>query len=259
MNVERFTHEAYSSILNTLKSSRRVIGGVADFWENQQTARVILRHDADRWVQQSIRLARLENQHGVKATYYFRATPSGHFPVQAIQTIANLGHEVGYHYETLSLCKGDRIKALELFAQNLETFRQIAPCTTVSMHGAPLSPYDNLALLKDIDLRTFGLVGDAVLSFLSEDVIYYTDTGGTWNADEKMNMRDRIHSSATAPLGVFPGSSPAFSTLLETSPSIMYISSHPERWAHNQFNLLICRTLDFAAITIKHRLVQKSR
>lgn len=251
MNVERFTHEAYSRILDTLKDSRRDIGGVADFLKNHQTARVILRHDVDRWVQQSERLAHLENKHGVKATYYFRATPGGRFPVQAIQTIANLGHEVGYHYETLSVCKGDLVKALELFAQNLETFRQIAPCTTVSMHGAPLSPYDNLALLKDIDLRKFELVGDAVLSFLSEDVIYYTDTGGTWNADEKMNMRDRIRSSANAPLGVFPGSSPAFKILLETSPSIIYISGHPERWAHNQCNLLICRTLDLTANTVK--------
>ncbi len=259
MNVESFTHEAYSRILDTLKDSRRDIGGVADFLKNHQTARVILRHDVDRWVQQSERLAYLENKHGVKATYYFRATAAGRFPVQAIQTIANLGHEVGYHYETLSVCKGDRVKALELFAQNLETFRRISPCTTVSMHGAPLSPYDNLALLKNIDLSKFGLIGDAVLSFLSEDIIYYTDTGGTWNANKTLNMRDRIRPSDGAPSGVSPSALPAFKVLLETSSSTIYISSHPERWAHNNFNLLICRTLDFAANTVKHLLLQKSR
>lgn len=255
-----FTHTNYLKIIDVLKRSGRQIGGVADFFQGKgQKNAVILRHDVDRRPKQAIRLAQLENRLNIRATYYFRASSSGHFPARTIQTIAELGHEVGYHYETYSVCRGDRSRALELFARSLESFRQLNPCLTVSAHGAPLSPYDNLELLKDIDLQKYGLIADAVLSFTEGEVIYYTDAGGSWNATKIVNKRDRIPSLAVSPAENVPFELEALAELLKNSPKTIYLNTHSERWAHNTFNWLICRTSDLAASLIKRHLLRRQR
>jgi len=61
---------------------------------------VILRHDVDARPQNSLRLARLEHTLGIRGTYYFRIPHT--FQPSIIQEIASLGHEIGYHYETLA-------------------------------------------------------------------------------------------------------------------------------------------------------------
>ena len=60
----------------------------------------ILRHDVDLLPENSLRTAELENSLGVTGTYYFRTIPET-FKPDIIQEIADLGHEVGYHYETV--------------------------------------------------------------------------------------------------------------------------------------------------------------
>jgi len=46
-------------------------------------------------------MARLENELGIKATYFFRTIPHT-FKPEIIKEIAGMGHEIGYHYENLS-------------------------------------------------------------------------------------------------------------------------------------------------------------
>lgn len=256
MGKKDFTHAYYINILNHLKQSGRSLFSIADFFtQDDHNAAVIVRHDVDRWPQQSIRLAHLEHEHGISASYYFRATPEGHFDVRAVREIAHLGHEVGYHYETYAVCLGDRKKALSLFDHNLKTFRQVAPCVTVSMHGSPLSTYDNLELLKGIDLREYGLAADATLSFSELNVIYYTDTGGSWNTNDILNRRDRIPSSTAIKPENFPFGSEAFTQLLQNYSIIIYMNIHPERWAHNSLNLIICHFRDTSVNLAKRFLI----
>ncbi|HQE53375.1 MAG TPA: hypothetical protein PLD74_13545, partial [Prolixibacteraceae bacterium] len=59
-----------------------------------------LRHDVDARPQNSLRLARLEHTLGIRGTYYFRIPHT--FQPSIIQEIASLGHEIGYHYETMA-------------------------------------------------------------------------------------------------------------------------------------------------------------
>ena len=60
-----------------------------------------------------------------------------------IREIRDMGHEIGYHYDDLSFCKGDHEKAIRRFEKNLATLREIAPVKTICMEGAPLSKWDN--------------------------------------------------------------------------------------------------------------------
>jgi len=63
---------------------------------------VILRQDVDRLPRNSLAFARIQNVFGIKSTFYFRSV-EGSFEPAIIEEIANLGHEVGYHYEDLSI------------------------------------------------------------------------------------------------------------------------------------------------------------
>lgn len=224
------THDYYLEILDVLKNAQRPLMTVAEFLVHPQQSAIVLRHDVDRWPRQAIRMARLEARLGVKSTYYFRWSPSQGFDQEAIHFISQLGHEVGYHYETFSQRQGNRSAAIDLFRANLQAFRQLAPCLTVSAHGAPLSPHNNFELLTDYPWSASGLVGDAALSLAQNKLVYYTDTGGRWNTGHHLNFRDYVGLPflENAPS---PGNTSGFCAFLDAKACPVYISTHPERWA----------------------------
>ncbi|MGE4336431.1 MAG: hypothetical protein AB7E55_10715 [Pigmentiphaga sp.] len=231
---------------------KRRLGGVADFLlAGDKQEWVILRHDVDRRPKKACAFARLEKAVGVRSTYYFRITSGGEFPAAAIAEIAGNGHEIGYHYEDLSACRGDRLQALARFYRNLSKLRQLAPCTTVSMHGAPLSRYDNQDLLHADDLRRVGLLGDAVTSLRPFSPFYLTDTGGRWLATEA-NLRDRVGD--VWPHDALPDGGPAFQRFIEQEVRPLYISTHPERWSASFLDYCGVKALDLIANSVKRVL-----
>jgi hypothetical protein len=137
---------------------------------------IILRHDVDRRPGNALKTARLEHDLGIPASYYFRAVPES-WDEAIIQKIAGLGHEIGYHYENLSACKGDPGRAWEDFQANLAKLRDLAPVTTICMHGSPLSRINNLDLWKTHDYKALGIVGEPYLDVDFTQVFYLTDTG----------------------------------------------------------------------------------
>ena len=62
---------------------------------------VILRHDVDRLPQNALRIAKIENEFEIKASYYFRIVKES-YDENIMRQIADMGHEIGYHYENLS-------------------------------------------------------------------------------------------------------------------------------------------------------------
>jgi hypothetical protein len=104
-----------------------------------------------------------------------------------------LGHEIGYHYEDLSLCKGNYESAIKHFEINLNKFRKIYPVKTICMHGSPLSKWDNRDLWKKYNYRDFGIIGEPYFDMDFDDVFYLTDTGRRWDGD-KVSVRDKVKS-----------------------------------------------------------------
>jgi len=221
----------YDAMLGNIAAAGRNVFPVAEAIELDDAGSAtccVLRHDVDRIPFRAVKMASLERSHGVRATYYFRRSRSGFYPASAIQDIASMGHEVGLHYETLSRCDGDVDRALAGFRDDLAAFREIAPCVTVSMHGAPLSRHNNQDLAAYFDLTSLALRGDAVVHMRKFDPIYITDTGGAWNAGEGRNLRD-VGGRAVADV-------PDLSTMKVAVPflagveGLLYVSCHPERW-----------------------------
>lgn len=226
-----FTLEKYAQLCEVIRAVGCPVMTVKRFLQADQPQKpvVVLRHDVDRQVDTAMRMAKLESKYGIAATYYVRTTPRV-FKPQALKRLHELGHEVGYHYEALARAKGNTAKAIQTFEQELNRFRDLVPVDTISMHGSPLSPWNNLDLWHANDLQDYGILGDAVLSLHSEHLYYFTDTGRSWDAD-RYNLRDRMASGELR--RQVRTTDDLIGFLQEGSGCPVYISAHPNRWASN--------------------------
>ncbi|TFH44462.1 MAG: hypothetical protein E4G94_03790, partial [ANME-2 cluster archaeon] len=148
-----FTYPKYEKLCKTLVESKLTILTVKDYisMEIKPERFVIIRHDIDDEsdLVYATRMAKTENELGIKTTYYFR-TCAKVFDVNCIKEISQLNHEIGYHYEVLGECEGDYEKAIELFELNMRKFREICEIQTIAQHGGPLRNCLNVVKFSNI-------------------------------------------------------------------------------------------------------------
>lgn len=214
-----FTIRTYSSLLKSLKTAGYSFQTFEQFLPNPIEKVIILRHDVDRLPYNSLVSAKIEHGLGIEGSYYFRIGKESNNR-DIIRKIVELGHEIGYHYETMDTAsrktkeKSEKTKdkgevqhsetqpstlsaeqfidaAYEEFYDNLEYFRTLYPVKTICMHGSPLSKYDNRDIWKKYDYKKLGLIGEPYFDINFSKVLYLTDTGRRWNGD-KVSVRDRV-------------------------------------------------------------------
>jgi len=187
-----FTLPAYARLCAALTQAGYASLGLADYLARPAEQRpercVLLRHDVESSSAKALAMARLEREHALLATYFLRIKRGVSSP-QAIRALHGLGHEIGYHYETLSRCLGRADAAVALFRRELDGLRAHAEVRVASMHGAPLSPWDNRDIWKHARPQDFGLVGEAYRDLDYSRVSYFSDTGRTWHP-RRYNIRD---------------------------------------------------------------------
>ena len=189
-----FTLRKYRELVWTIIKAGYQIMTVSQYLENRPAGKLlVLRHDVDEQPQNALKMAEAEKKLGVLATYYFRRVPKSDYP-DVIRRIAAMGHEIGYHYEDLTLSDGDLSAAIASFTRNLEYFRQYYPVKTVCMHGSSSSKYDNREIWKQVRLEDYGLIGEPYLSFDFNQIYYLTDTGYAWDGG-KYAVRDKVDSA----------------------------------------------------------------
>lgn len=232
-----FTLDKYRELCQTLLEYNYSIEPVFDYLQRCDVGQeshnkvAIIRHDVDRKLGNSLRMAELEHAMGIRSTYYFRYPYT--FKPEIVRQIQGLGHEIGYHYEVLSKTKGDFQKAIALFASELDEFRKICPVDTICMHGNPLSPVDNRDLWKRHDFHQFGIKGEAYLSIRNVD--YFSDTGRNWNGEN--NLRDFLTSNSSQEC--LETTDDLIQFIRETGSRVIYLTIHPERWAHSPGSFLL--------------------
>jgi len=188
---------------------------------------VILRHDVDRRPFNALRMAQIEAQVGIRSTYYFRAKAHTLKPDIVLQ-IARLGHEIGYHYESVSDARGNMDQAIRDFENNLKKLRMLVPVKTICMHGRPFSRWDNRDLWGKYDYKAFGLIGEPYLSIDYSNIEYLSDTGRSWSSD-RFNLRDKVSSNSNLRVH----STMELMRVLSTGEyNTFLIQCHPERWAN---------------------------
>lgn len=228
-----FTLKQYRRLLGALKKAGYEALAFEDYMGGARPEKIIiLRHDVDLKPGNSLQTARIEKEMGMRASYYFRAVPES-WDEAIIREIAEMGHEVGYHYESLTTCKGDTAAAYRDFTENLAALRKLAPVRTICMHGSPRSPWDSRDLWKQYSYRELGILGEPYFDIDFADVFYLTDTGRRWDGF-KVSLRDRIpvHQDRWRAQGlVYQSTDDILRALTDgTFPPRLMITTHPQRW-----------------------------
>ncbi|MDO4190376.1 MAG: hypothetical protein Q4D14_01640 [Bacteroidales bacterium] len=189
---------------------------------------VILRHDVDLEAKRSAVIAQIEHELGAKAVYYFRFIPESNQP-EIIQQIIALGHEVGYHYEDMTVCQGDDTAAYTHFCKWLAYFRTFYPVKTVCMHGSPRSKYDAKDLWRNHTLSGIGIIGEPYLTTDFNDVLYLTDTGRCWDG-AKYSVRDKVDQATSLSFHTTNDIINTLNDVVSPMPNHIMITTHPQRW-----------------------------
>ncbi|MDI3479741.1 MAG: hypothetical protein PWQ14_887 [Rikenellaceae bacterium] len=212
---------------------------------------IILRHDVDRKPKNSLATAIIENKLGIQGTYYFRLD-SKSFNVDIIKQIADLGHEVGYHYETMDTInekfkmnnlkfksEEERIdEAYKLFCENLEQLRKLYPVKTICMHGSPRSAFDNRDIWKKYSYKDLGIVGEPYFDIDFDRFFYLTDTGRRWDGF-RYSIRDKVpQQERWIKEGlIFKTTNDIIKAAQENKlPTQIMITVHPQRWTNHVGN-----------------------
>jgi peptidoglycan/xylan/chitin deacetylase (PgdA/CDA1 family) len=96
-----FTLTTYKKLLHELLANGYSFQTLQDFIQQAEDKTVILRHDVDRLPGNALVIAKIEREAGIKASYYFRIVKES-YDEDIIRQIAEMGHEIGYHYENLA-------------------------------------------------------------------------------------------------------------------------------------------------------------
>lgn len=222
-----FTLDVLKQLLNQVNRSNPKDHTFLGFLQNPSNKKqVILRHDIDRNPAHALKIAQIEKDLNIKATYYFRIHPSI-FKSEIIKEIADLGHEIGYHYEDFTKFHGNPEKAIESFKKNLAEFRKIYPVKTICMDGKPLSIYNNLDLWKYYNYSDLGIIGEPFLDLDYTKILYLTDTGRGWNM-VKYSVRDKVNEN----FHYHNVSSPKLIEDIKNGilPDQIMLTIHPQRW-----------------------------
>lgn len=196
---------------------------------------ILLRHDVDLKAANSLATALIEHELGVRASYYFRVVPQSNQP-EIISAIAELGHEIGYHYEDMSIMQGDVDKAYTHFQEQLVYFRQFYPVQTICMHGAPTSKWDGKDLWKHYKYRDLGIIGEPYFDIDFSQMFYLTDTGRCWDG-YKVSVRDKIpvyQDEWNAQGLVYHSTQDIIRAAKQDKlPQRIMITTHPQRWTNS--------------------------
>ncbi|MCP4580134.1 MAG: hypothetical protein GY839_00845 [candidate division Zixibacteria bacterium] len=242
-----FTQKMYHQLCQAISKAGYQTTVMGDYFDTSESdkPRLMLRHDVDRDAGLALEMARIEQQHGLASTYMFRVVDSV-FKPDIIKQIADLGMEIGYHYECLDKAQGDYTRAFEIAKDDLAKLRELAPVKVMAMHGNPLTKWDNRDLWKQRDFKDIDIAVAAYLNIDYKKVRYFSDTGRSWD-EQRGNIYD------------FVGEQPEHA--LKTTPDLIdYIGKHhqdtcilihPNRWSDKLGKWFYNWAYDTAGNTVK--------
>jgi len=247
-----FTLSIYTELLKSLQKNGYVFQTFEQFMTKPADKVVVLRHDIDKLPDNAVAVAKIEKNLGIKASYYYRIVKESNVP-ELIREVAKMGHEIGYHYEDLTLAKGDKKAAIKLFERNLAYFRTYYPVTTACMHGSPMTKWDNKDTWKEYNYKDFGIIAEPYFDVDYNKVFYITDTGRSWNSTG-VSVRDKVDSG----FNIKVRSTQEFIQLANADqlPDKIIINTHCQRWFEPGFNWIKELILQNAKNQVKRFLVK---
>lgn len=179
LDVE-FTYGWYGEFLDRLRAAGY---GFRGFGTDPGDADVLLRHDVDLSLDAAARMARLEADRGVRATYFVLLTSNLYNPLDGdhrdrLREIESLGHDVGLHFSTHEYWSADdRPPAEGLRARVLD---EVSVLRTVASDPAAVSFHIPPTWVQG---RTFEGFRSAYEPAVFEEVEYLADSTQRWRSE----------------------------------------------------------------------------
>lgn len=292
-----FSFILYAFLLNSLLKQGFLFPTLHEYVASPQekVRAVILRHDVEANYPHALRFAQIQHSLGIRGTYYFRLFPLAENE-KIIKQIVALGHEIGYHYDDLTECKGDYEKAISRFEKNLDYLRQFGPVNSITMEGAPRSKFDNRMLwlgrlesmgcekvsgelltthnsqlvaqysliiaqnpnLPKFDYRNFGITTEPYFDLDFNQIFYLTDTGRRWDG-WRVSVRDKVpQQDEWIRKGlVFKSTHDIIQAAEEGRlPDKIMMTFHPQRWTDNRLLWLKELLMQNAKNQVKRLLIR---
>src|SRR3989338_6927946 len=143
---------------------------------------IVLRHDIDFDLGLSIRMASIENKHGIRSTYFVRLHAKYYSPFSAdnyaiLMKLIDFGHEIGLHFDFgfAKLFSEDPKKRL-LKDKNIFENLIGAKVDSVSMH----EPARTGTNLDGMNLEKIGIKHNAYSDIFLKNLKYISDSSARW-------------------------------------------------------------------------------
>ena len=179
MNFNDFSYSNYEKLLNNLLSTRINLC-FRDFIKGDlESNYLILRHDVDFSPTAALRMAKLEAHLGVKATYFVIFSSSyynlfGEEYVEFPRRLAEMGHEVGLHYDVkfmkIATHHGDLLEILNKEIDIL-SFLSGTEIKSIAMHNPSSTGTDPFQETNFIN---------AYNQKFTTQISYFSDSCGAW-------------------------------------------------------------------------------
>jgi hypothetical protein len=184
-----FTLLRYKQYLSAIKQSWDVIS--FDEINNNNLngkPKALIRHDIDLSLHQSLKMAKLEHELGIKATYFIHLQNEFYNVLEIesqhmIRNIITLGHDIGVHFDinaySKKINKSEDIDYWASFEKNI--YEQLFNCNvkTLSFHNPTLT---NIEFNQKVD--TVGGMLNTYSSVIFDHFKYISDSNGHWRFDK---------------------------------------------------------------------------
>jgi peptidoglycan/xylan/chitin deacetylase (PgdA/CDA1 family) len=175
-----FTEAGFRALLQRLKADGYHF---ARYGEAARDRHVIWRHDVDVSMHRAARLAEIEAEEGVTATYFVNPHCAFHNLLEPeigrlLDRICSLGHEIGLHFDAeahgTAAWTADRLEAAIARERAILDLILAAPVRAISWHNPDTSN------LLEFDASEVGGLVNAYAASLRRDYVYCSDSNGYW-------------------------------------------------------------------------------
>jgi len=151
---------------------------------------IILRHDVDYSLDNALKMATIESDLGISASYFIRMHSTHYNPLdyknyKIIKKIASLGHEIGFHQEpdfSMIFFENSRNEYVKNQIQCFMNLFDIEICG-VSTHEPARTGFQ----ITNDNLNYFNLSYEAYCPSLTDNAKYISDSGCRWREGDMLN------------------------------------------------------------------------
>jgi hypothetical protein len=133
-----FSYIHYRNVLKKALKEGFSLTNFRDYERIKSSPRVIiLRHDIDSFPHRDLRMAQIENDLGIKSTFFVRVHGQYYYPFEQntflnLKQIMELGHEIGLHSEARTLAPLFQINMVDFFLREKKMLEKILDIEIIS-------------------------------------------------------------------------------------------------------------------------------